>query len=229
MVSIGQIAVVIVVGIFVLYCALYALSLALVVPAVWRGDKESVSLYSSNYDSSISVNVRNYPTVALSLVCICIVGPIWLGLGSIGLVSGITSLPFAIMVILGFILLPVAVIVNAFNRPKFLVPPPHREKSGWVFGDEEKQGFGENNSKQEKEVDGTVAPTNEQSTGDNEAAHNDDTTFVYLTDNSNLNDVLADVEQTGEEVLVKKHYDDGSYVAVVEDADGSQTVYTPNG
>lgn len=27
---------------------------------------------------------------------------------------------------------PMILIVNAFNQPKFLVPPPHRKKQGWV-------------------------------------------------------------------------------------------------
>lgn len=102
------------------------------VPSVWRGDKETVSL-PTGPGYKISVNARNYPTFVASVVCFFMIAPIWIILPEFGFVLPLLLEQFfGLVVLLAVFLMALTLIINAFNRPKFMIPPPHRDESGWL-------------------------------------------------------------------------------------------------
>ena len=94
-------------------------------PAVWRG-----ASFHRSY-RKLEVNRRSYLifVVEVGLLCAGIM------LGGIGLAVDNEWLrrdASLALVLLAVSLLPVHLMVNAFNRPRFLVPPDLRHEPGWV-------------------------------------------------------------------------------------------------
>jgi hypothetical protein len=127
----------IILGLTILPIPLFPLWLVYQVPSVWRGEKQSITLPSQGY--AIDVNVRNFPTFAISLFCFLTIGSLWGVLKQFGIAtcsqstfvhSGplacLSFLPFAFLMAVGVFLFPMVIFISAFNRPKFLVPPPYR-------------------------------------------------------------------------------------------------------
>lgn len=116
----------------VLMMAFMLVSLRIVsfVPSIWQGEKRSVSLPTSSV--SINVNVRNYVPFAIFVFCVSFIGPMWILLELFVGVPFILLPLFILPICIGMLSFPVILIVNAFNQSKFLVPPPHRKKQGWV-------------------------------------------------------------------------------------------------
>lgn len=120
----------IIMTIIVTWFILSSLGIVFLTPSIWRGEKRSVSLPSIGY--SIGVNVRNYVPFAIFVFCVFFIGSVWMGLEIFVGVPAILRPLFILPIYLGILFLPITLFVNAFNRPKFLVPPPHRKKRGWV-------------------------------------------------------------------------------------------------
>jgi hypothetical protein len=96
------------------------------VPAVWRGAD-----FHLRGGRLPEVNRRSY----LIFVVEFFVLSTGLMLGFIGLITGSELLRRNVPltgVLLALSLLPVHLVVNAFNRPRFLVPPDLRHEPGWV-------------------------------------------------------------------------------------------------
>jgi hypothetical protein len=93
-------------------------------PAVWRG-----ASFHRRF-GVLEVNRRSYLIFVVEVGLLCA----GLTLGGIGLAVDNEWLrrdaSFALM-LLALSLLPVHLVVNAFNRPRFLVPPDLRHEPGW--------------------------------------------------------------------------------------------------
>lgn len=96
-------------------------------PRVWRGESRDLSAIPR---LPFAVHPRSYLTFAIwvasffgasaVLVLGLLVHVEWVLFTGIGL--GLASLPAA----------GLHLVVNALNRPRFLVPPTHRDEPGWV-------------------------------------------------------------------------------------------------
>lgn len=133
----------------------------LILPRVWRGEKcdfSGLKKYETGYN--IDINVRNFPTFVIFMTCGVGVGLVGTVLDEMGMLPDVLIAPFVVVALCGYLCFPLTIIVNAFNRPKFLVPPPHRDRSGWVVrlwrGDSE----GDSQSDNRAETDSSDTDSN---------------------------------------------------------------------
>jgi hypothetical protein len=110
-------------------CAWYGVVALRHLPQVWRGERTpwlpSITVFGP------SVNLRSYPTFVVAATGFGAGGVLTVLAGAVGagllLRTGIVLMSCSSL--LGFFLI---VVVNALNRPRFLVPPRLRNERGWL-------------------------------------------------------------------------------------------------
>jgi hypothetical protein len=97
-------------------------------PRVWRGDTLLALPYSSS--RAPEVNHRSFPAFT-GFIGLLSLGMLVAFLGSL-LDEAALALAGGLVVLLSVVVfVPLWVLVNATNRPRFLVPPSRRDESGW--------------------------------------------------------------------------------------------------
>lgn len=101
-------------------------------PAVWRGDADAVPDLPSQMP--FNVHPRSYVTFTMFAFAFFGGGAILIIRAPVleNIIPGASRLPGAVLLIAIVVPLVLHLIVNAFNRPKWLVPPPFRHQPGWV-------------------------------------------------------------------------------------------------
>ena len=97
------------------------------IPRVWRGEQLPF-LPMSTYRGP-EVNHRSYPVAATWMACFG-VGAALAGVGWLASSTVTIGIAAVLLVVPMLVMWPLWISVNAVNRPRFLVPPPHRHELG---------------------------------------------------------------------------------------------------
>ena len=118
-------------------------------PEVWRGGSLRSLPWNNLYGPE--VNHRSFPAFVLFLVSLTS-GITFAFLGTWLENRALVGTAFVLLVVAIPVLIPLWIIVNAVNRPRFLVPPSRRKERGW---------WGERKHRRARQRSGS-APTSHQ-------------------------------------------------------------------